>query len=684
MRWLRGPWVLMVCALGGCVSKSPGAGADAAAAVDATAVGVPDAPAADAPVVDAPGEAPPPARCRAGTGWDESMPAFRETSADWGLGDTTGKRLATADLDGDGWADLILWQDVVNERTDLTMEPASFRARVLMNRPREGAAGRRFVESTRASNLLAVRGGDGSRGRLVQSVAFADVDNDGDIDVYTGTSPNPNPAMGQARDPGDRGTLMLNDGRGVFALGPESDISSNPDETPQTSGAVFLDANADGRADLFAAYFSQVFGDPIGQQSQLFRSAGDGRFTDQTDPSGLTLEFAQDSVNTVTNNRPLYGISACDVNNDGRLDLIGAAYGRQFNLLFTSDGAGFRDESRESGVGGDENRDPSGNITYQCYCAFRPGRCAASVPTPPAQACGAGGSGPRGTWRPGVDDAPWRLNGNTFSIACGDVDNDGDIDLYTGEIAHADVGSNSDRAELLVNETASGGPTRFRRPGRAATGLAIPNSPSDEGILSNAMLDFDNDGRLDIWAGGSDYPGLRGYLFAQRGEGTRFSEVGLRAGIRHPCALGMAFADFDHDGDLDIILGTSLARTCAASWMNRASVRVYENVSNEHNWISVKLVGRGVGGANRAGVGARVRVTAGGVTQTREIQGNWGLAGVGTELVAHFGLGANCQVERLEVRWPDGETSVETVRNVVANYRVEVRQGEGRVRYLRD
>jgi hypothetical protein len=638
-----------------------------------------DAP-ADAPVDDAP--PPPMPRCREGAGWNESMPAFQERSTLWGLGDVTGKHLATADLDGDGWADLILWHDVVNERTNLAAEPATWRVRVLMNRPRDGG-GRRFVESTRASNLLALRDGSTAEGRVVQSVAFADVDNDGDLDVYTGTSPNPTPAMGQRRDPGDRGTILLNDGRGVFSLGPESGISSSPDETPQTIGAVFHDYDADGRVDLFVAYASQVFGDPIGQQSQLFRGDGDGRLTDHTDPAGLTLELDQGALLDVRNNRPLYGISACDVNNDGRLDLLGAAYGRQFNLLFTSRGDTFVDESRDSGVGGDENRDPSGNITYQCYCAFRAGRCPTTVPTPPAGACGAGGSGPRGTWRPGVDDAPWRLNGNSFSIACGDVDNDGDTDLYTGEIAHADVGSNSDRAELLVNETPAMGAARFRRPGRAATGLTIPNNPNDEGILSNAMFDFDNDGRLDIWAGGSDYPGLRGYLFAQR-DNLRFEEIGIRAGVRHPCALGMVYADFDHDGDLDLIVGTSLARTCAQSWMNVPALRLYENVSNTRNWLSVRLVGRGVGGANRAAVGARVRVTAGGITQTREIYGNWGLAGLGTDLVAHFGLGAACAIDQVEVRWPDGTSSVQTFRGVVANHRVEIRQGEERVRYLTD
>jgi hypothetical protein len=648
----------------------------AAAPLDAAPRDAADATADTAP--DVMTDPPPPMMCRDGAGWDRAamMPAFRGSAASdmlWGLGEVTGKRLATADLDNDGYADLVVWDDVVNTRSDLDATPPRFQARVLMNRPRDGG-GRRFVDATRTSNLLAIRGG--GYGRTVQSAAFADVDNDGDLDAYTGTIPTRMPAMGQMPDTGDRGTILLNDGQGVFALGPESDATPSRDSFPQTIGAVFADQDLDGRVDLFVGYHADVFGLPIGQQSQLFRGDGAGVFTDVTDAVGLTLASDNASLTRVDNNRPLYGLSACDVNNDGRPDMIGAAYGRQFNLLMTSDGEGYRDDSVASNVGGDANRDYSDNQSYRCYCRTNPGRCPATVPAPQITCPGRG-------WRAGVDDLPWRNNGNSFSIACGDVDNDGDIDLYTGEIAHPDVGSTSDRAQLLVNVTEPGMPARFNRIDRTMNGLVPTISRSaDEGVLSNAMFDFDNDGRMDIWAGGSDYPGNRGWLF-QQGDAGRFTEVSQRAGIVHACPIGMALADFDLDGDLDVVLATSLARTCNSDWMGRAVVRVYENVGTTANWTAVRLVGAGQGGANRAALGARVRVTAGGVTQTREIQGTWGLAGLSTELVAHVGLGTNCRIERLEVRWPDAAGTTEVFTDIPANYRLEIRQGERRVRYLR-
>ncbi len=74
-------------------------------------------------------------------------------------------------------------------------------------------------------------------------------------------------------------------------------------------------------------------------------------------------------------------------------------------------------------------------------------------------------------------------------------------------------------------------------------------------------------------------------------------------------------------------------------------------------------------------------MTAGGVTQTRDIQGTWGLAGQSMELVAHFGLGAACDIESVEVRWPDGSGTVSRYTGVRANYEIELREGDAQVRY---
>lgn len=615
--------------------------------------------------------------CRAGTGWTVDRPAFSRNSADWGLSAVRGTRFATADLDNDGYADLVVQSGATNVRTDTDATPPVIHTRVLMNRPRASGAGRQFVDSTRESGFLTAR--DGSFGRNNTITGFADVDNDGDLDAVTQVYINA--AANAPADPGDRGVVLLNNGTGQFSLAPESAIAPSFEDpfTPQASGLAFVDQNKDGIIDAFVSYFYDPASSiEVGQQPTLFRGAGDGLFTDVTDATGVALGNTMADFAMARQRRPLYGASSCDVNGDGQLDLIGMAYGRQWNELFVSKPDGtYAEVGLNSGVGGDGNLEFSQDQSYLCWCAAAAGRCPAGTPAPRYQC-------PLRGWREGYNDQPWRLNGNTFTIACGDVDNDGDIDLYTAEIAHPDTGPASDRSQLLRNVSppnAAPEMVRFERVDRATSGLVPGSSASnDEGGISAVMFDFDRDGRLDIWYGASDYPSQYGWMFHQKSDGT-FEQVSRPAGIYHACPVGIALADFDLDGDQDLVVGSSTARDCARTWTMGNEVHIYENVASEANWSSIRLVGRGNGAANRSGIGARIRVTAGGITQTRELNGSYGHFGLGQELVAHFGLGASCAIDRVEVRWPDAANTVEVFDNVRANYRLEIRQGEGQVRY---
>lgn len=623
---------------------------------------------------------PPPAMaCRAGTTWNGTTRAFRsDGTAAWGLADARGTNLSVPDLDGDGYADLVVLDGTYNLRTDLDAMPPTIHVRVYMNRPRDGG-GRTFVDATRSSNLLALNDGTGGYGRVVTHIAFADMDNDGDVDAVTGVYVNA--GQGAPEDPGDRSVVMLNDGHGVFALATDSAITGSSADIPQLGGLTFTDQDRDGNIDVFMGYFYELGAVEVGQQHQLFHGAGDGTFTDVTDAVGLTMSDQMSSFATAGQRRPLYGVTACDLNDDGRQELLGAAYGRQWNPAFLNEGTRYSEVGRSANISGDANIDYHTDQSYLCYCVSHPtdiAYCPPGTPAPIYQC-------PLRGWRKDYNDQPWRLNGNTFSIACGDIDNDGDMDLYTAEIHHPDVGTASDVSEMLVNNSTAGGALNFTRPGRDSMGLTPGSTPdTDEGGLASALFDFDDDGRLDAFLGASDYPQQFGWVFHQNatGTGTTFTEVGTVAGFHHACPHGMAIADFDHDGDQDVIVGSSTARDCAMRWRNGNELRVYENTASEANWTSIRLVGRGAGGANRSAIGARVRVTAGGVTQTREINGVWGhFSGEGTELPAHFGLGANCTIDRVEVRWPDAAGTIQTFTNVVANYRIELREGDTAVRY---
>ena len=127
-------------------------------------------------------------------------------------------------------------------------------------------------------------------------------------------------------------------------------------------------------------------------------------------------------------------------------------------------------------------------------------------------------------------------------------------------------------------------------------------------------------------------------------EAGQFEDVSDASGLNHPWPAGMAIADFDLDGDLDFATGSSTART-GTPWTTR-EVHLYENTAPVGNWIRLEGLP----------VGARVDLTAGGLTQTAEVSGGYGHAGIQNDTALHFGLGDVCLVESITVTWPGGAT----------------------------
>jgi hypothetical protein len=101
----------------------------------------------------------------------------------------------------------------------------------------------------------------------------------------------------------------------------------------------------------------------------------------------------------------------------------------------------------------------------------------------------------------------------------------------------------------------------------------------------------------------------------------------------------------------------------------------------EPEFVQLRLHGKGEGFSNAAAIGAKVTVVSGGVRQVQEVSGGYGHVGLQHDTMLTFGLGATCAVDAVEVRWPNGEATVQKWSGVVANYVVDLTEGEDQPRY---
>lgn len=641
--------------------------------------------------------------CRTASTWDSTNTVdrvFTDVTAESGLLEMNvrGIRAGTVDFDGDGLPDLVTRN--VSQRRDDFSDPGTHYTWLLRN-----AGGFTFEDVTESSGFTATRDEVPAQGRVSHVVVWGDVDNDGDLDAFSGRSMTSKPNTDNGEDINDRAELLLNNGDGTFSLAPATgfnwvtynpSLSDNLQIYDPALGASFLDYDRDGNLDLFVGY--AMYGSTFVQDS-LFKGDGAGGFVNVTEEAGLKLPvpiFPETAdVNYKNGNavRNTWGTTVTDLNNDGWPDILCSVYGRYFNALWLGGPDGFTDWSAGSGYASDDRVDWSTNLNAECYCKLEPeAEGCEGVPDPPAYFTCDSTDGLR--WNHGTDRKPFRLGGNTFSTVAGDVDNDGDMDLFTFEIVHWDVGDTSDPAELLLND---GSPSPvFSRPGSENIGMARDwdgEIAYNAGDMTGAMFDFDNDGRLDILIASSDYPYTRAFLFHQKADG-KFEEVPTSIGIDHPHAHGVAVADYDLDGDLDVIMGHSTARCnyspeeCYQIELEEGGTQFVQqfhafrnDIGDKGNWLRVRLVGGP--GSNRAATGAVVKVTAGGVTQMREVDGGHGHVGIQHEMVQHFGLGDSCVADTVEVRWPDAAGTVEMFHNVRGNYLLTIEQGTGIVQYAR-
>ena len=175
-----------------------------------------------------------------------------------------------------------------------------------------------------------------------------------------------------------------------------------------------------------------------------------------------------------------------------------------------------------------------------------------------------------------------------------------------------------------------------------------------------------------MYIGSTDYPGTRGLLYWQQEDGG-FLEVAQQQGLMHNRSHGVAIADFDRDGDLDMVIGHSSGR-CDEDCPESFHARLYENQwEGVRNFIQLSLIGGSK--SNRSAIGARVEVSYDGILQMQEVGGGYGHYGAQNDLVLHFGLDSACTVD-VQITWPDATRSI-TSYTLEAGTRYYIHQEEG-------
>ena len=206
---------------------------------------------------------------------------------------------------------------------------------------------------------------------------------------------------------------------------------------------------------------------------------------------------------------------------------------------------------------------------------------------------------------------------------------------------------------------------------QSGVGMASRNSLG----FGCAFLDANLDGWLDFAVANGhidetvrNIRGNVGYaqppqLFLNSGKGT-FRDIAAEVGgdfDQPKVGRGLAFADFDRDGDLDLLLTT-----------NNGPAYLYRNdLLNGNHSIRFRLVGTK---SNRDGIGAIVRVFAGGVTQSRMVKGGSSYLSQ-SELPVTFGSEKRDRIERVVIDWPSGRT--EEYKNLAAGRCYECTEGKG-------
>jgi len=491
---------------------------------------------------------------------------------------------------------------------------------------------------------------------------FADFDNDGDIDLYVST---------EAQLPGHGSRLYQNDGGGRFRdVAPA--LGADNGQTGIARGASWGDYDNDGDQDLLQAnVLSSTRAEPVPTilyRNQLVETGRPG-FLNVTRAAGLMRLGNDGDARAGGLGDTPGGVAWADYDNDGDLDVYWKNADYEIdNALFRNEGNGtFTDVTASSGAGiqdkvGESNSQGSPSWTD----VDQDGWVDLLVTNEGDRKVLLRNRGD-GTFeditraKAPPNGIPFLNAGNANGACVGDVDNDGDQDVFLPTADQAN--------RLILSRLAETGTVTFED-------VTLKSGVGDKlGARGCTMADFDNDGWLDIYVnngGLSDTlvndvldlpPSVQFYiawdpapnkLYRNRGDGT-FEDVTEGSGAEGMgIGSGVGWADVNDDGFPDLFVANRTYYNQGRQVGEPGQNRLYVNRGTQNGWIRVLLQGSA---SNRDGYGARVKVVAGDLVQTREHTSAHGYNS-GNDPRLLFGLGNRPGVDRIEVTWPGGATQV--------------------------
>ena len=502
---------------------------------------------------------------------------------------------------------------------------------------------------------------------MAGGVLLLDYDRDGWLDIYFTNAPTVEEALQGKKA---RGALYHNNHDGTFTDVTEKAGIGNP---CYAMGGAVGDYNNDGWPDIYVTCYGG---------NVLYRNNGDGSFTDVTKQAG------------VGDGRWSTGAAFADYDGDGFLDLMVTNYVDldlehlpAFGSAMTCRFMGINVQCGPRGLkgSGDSLFHNNGDGTFGDVSKK------------------AGVDDPNGYYGLGVIWADFNNTGRPDIYVANDSTagylyrNDGngkftDIGMESGtalgEDGHEQAGMgvsvgdylHTGRPSLVVTNFAldntplyrNGGNWNFQEVSYAA-GVGLPSLPWVKWGI--AFVDLDNDGWLDlvtvnghVYPQADQLPSSAKYrepklVQLNQGDGT-FCDASEQSGpavLEPRVSRGLAVGDLFNDGKMDLVV---------EDLVGKPMVLRNHGIPGRH-WVAFELASHK---SNRMAIGARLKLVAGGMTQTEEIHSGGSYLSQSDTRV-HFGLGTATSIDSLELHWPSGK--VETFKGLSADKLHSVLEGQG-------